>query len=229
MNTIKLTAALMFLFSFVIYSQDKPAVIEVTGNAEIKIEPDMLEMSVNINVDHDELSIAKRQNDESTSKVLAVLKKLNINDKDIRTSGINMQKVKDTYKNKEYFTVNNSVEFRTADIKLYEAITQDLINIDNVYIQNTQLSSTKAIETRVKAREDALLAAKKKAEEMAAVLNMSIGSPVMITENQASYYPNPFNNVSYNLQPVMDESSAEIFKSGMVSISSSVKVVFILK
>lgn len=229
MNKINFAAVLFLLFSFTLFAQDKPAVIEVTGNAEIKIEPDILEMNVSINVDNDDLAGAKKMNDESTSKVLAALKRLNIHDKDIRTSGVIMQKVKDTYKNKEYFTVNNSVEFRTNDIKLYEAITQELINIDNVYIQNTQLSSTKAIETRIKAREDALLAAKKKAEEMAAVLNMSIGSPVLITENQASYYPNPFNNVSYSMQPVMDESSAEIFKSGMVSISSSVKVVFLLK
>lgn len=184
-------------------------------------------MSVSINVDNDELSAAKKMNDESTSKVLSVLKKLNIPDKDLRTSGINMQKIKDTYKNREYFTVNNSVEFRTSDISLYAEITQELIKIDNVYIQNTHLTSTKAIETRVKAREEALFAAKKKAEEMAAVLNMSIGNPVLITENQGSYYPSPFN-VSYNTQPLM-ENNPEIFKSGMLSISSSVKVVFLLK
>lgn len=228
MKNIKSAAAILLLFSIVLFAQEKPPVIEVTGNAEIKIEPDVLEMSVNINVDNDELSAAKKLNDESTSKVLAALKKLNIQDKDIRTSGINMQKVKDTYKNKEYFTVNNNVEFKTSDISMYEALTEELIKIENVYIQNTHLTSAKAIETRVKAREDALLAAKKKAEEMASVLNISIGNPVLITENPGTYYPNPFNNVTYNMQPNY-ESSTDIFKSGMISITSSVKVVFQLR
>lgn len=228
MTILKLISAVLFITSFVLFAQEKPAIIEVTGSAEIKIEPDLLEMTVNINVDNEDLSAAKTSNDGSTSKVLAALKKLNIQDKDIRTSGITMQKVKDTYKNKEYFTVNNSVEFKTSSISLYESITEELIKIDNVYILNTQLTSTKAIDVRAKAREDALLAAKKKAEEMAAVFNMTIGNPVMITENQNSYYPNPFNNVSYNMQPLM-ESNTDIFKSGLISISSSVKVVFLLK
>lgn len=227
MYKINLTAAVFLLFSFVVFAQDKPPVIEVTGNSEIKIEPDILDMSININVDNDELAAAKRLNDESTSKILAVLRRLNIEDKDVKTSGIIMQKIKDTYKNREYFSVNNSVEFRTSDLSLYESITEELIKIDNVYIQNTFLTSTKAIETRVKTRENALLAAKKKAEEMAAVLNMSLGNPVLITENPGSYYPNPFN-VTSNMQPNY-ESNTEIFKSGLISITSSVKVVFLLK
>ena len=227
MKKLFFAAALFSLFSFTLFAQDKPAVIEVTGSAEIKIVPDQMEMNVSINVDSDDLASGKNLNDESTSRVLDVLKKLNIPDKDIRTTGINMQKVKDTYKKTVNYTVKNSISFKTSDISQYAIITQELIKIDNVYIQNTLLTSTKAIETRVKAREEALLAAKKKAEEMAAVLNMSIGNPVLITENQGSYYPSPFN-VSYNTQPLM-ESNPDIFKSGMLSISSSVKVVFLLK
>ena len=228
MKKLFFAAALFSLFSFTLFAQDKPAVIEVTGSAEIKIVPDQMEMNVSINVDSDDLASGKNLNDESTSRVLDVLKKLNIPDKDIRTTGINMQKVKDTYKKTVNYTVKNSISFKTSDISQYAIITQELIKIDNVYIQNTLLTSTKAIETRVKAREEALLAAKKKAEEMAAVLNMSIGSPVMITENPGTNYPNPFNNVMYNGEEYK-ESSAEIFKQGMISISSSVKVVFLLK
>ena len=228
MKKLFFAAALFSLFSFTLFAQDKPAVIEVTGSAEIKIVPDQMEMNVSINVDSDDLASGKNLNDESTSRVLDVLKKLNIPDKDIRTTGINMQKVKDTYKKTVNYTVKNSISFKTSDISQYAIITQELIKIDNVYIQNTLLTSTKAIETRVKAREEALLAAKKKAEEMAAVLNMSIGSPVMITENPGTNYPNPFNNVMYNGEEYK-ESNAEIFKQGMISISSSVKVVFLLK
>jgi len=228
MKKLKFAAALLLLFSFTLFAQDKPAVIEVTGSAEIKIVPDQMEMNVSVNVDSDDLASGKRLNDESTSSVLDVLKKLNIPDKDIRTTGINMQKIKDTFKKTVNYSVKNSIFFKTSDISQYEIITQELIKIDNVYIQNTMLTSTKAIETRVKAREEALLAAKKKAEEMAAVLNMSIGSPVMITENPGTGYPNPFNNVMYNGEE-NNESNAEIFKQGRISISSSVKVVFLLK
>lgn len=227
MNKLSIAAVILLFFTFLSYPQDKQPVIEVTGTAEIKIAPDMMEMFINIDVDDDDLITAKNKNDESTRKVLGVLKGLNINDKDIITGGIEMQKVRDSYKKTVTYSVSNDIIMKTSNIELYENLTTELIRIENVYITSTNLSSTKAIETRTKAREDALLAAKKKAEEMAAVLNMSVGKPVMITENSGSYYPGTMN-VSYNMiQPIMDYSG-EIFKAGLISISSSVRVVFSL-
>jgi uncharacterized protein YggE len=134
-----------------------------------------------------------------------------------------MQKIRTRIKNGQLFS-QNSIFFKTSDISQYEIITQELIKIDNVYIQNT-LTSTKAIETRVKARKKPCLQ-QEKAEEIA-VLNMSIGSPVMITENPGTGYPNPLIMLCIMGRKTM--SNAEIFKQGRISISSSVKVVFLLK
>ena len=229
MNKIKILLFFFIFTPFFIKSQDKPPVIEVTGNAEIKIQPDMMEMQISINVEDADLMNAKGRNDESTKKVLAALKRLNIDDKDIITSGITMAKVRDTYGNKgTYFTVTNGVIFKTPNIGIYEDITTELIRIENVYISNTSLSSTKAIETRVMAREDALLAAKKKAEDMAAVLNMSVGKPVMITEVSNNYYPNPFN-VSTEVNNISNlDVTQDLFKAGLINVTASVKVVFTL-
>lgn len=76
------------------------------------------------------------------------------------------------------------------------------------------------------AREDALLAAKKKAEDMAAVLNMAVGKPVMISEVSNKYYPNPFNVSTENNNISNLDIKQDLFKAGLINVTASVKVVF---
>jgi uncharacterized protein len=237
MHKIKLLAlSLIFFFSAIIYSQDysqnKPPSIEVTGNAQIKIEADQMDMHISINVNLDDLQDAKNKNDESTKQVLGILEDLNINDNDIATSGIRMSRNNLNYENynkTKKYTVTNEIFVKSPNISSYENITTRLIKIDNVYLTNIGLSSTKSIETRVKAREEALLAAKKKAEDMAATYNMAIGKPIQIQENTGYYTPNPFNAVTNENQNDNSFDKLQgIFKSGLINVNASVKVIFLL-
>jgi|GEM_PF-2454432 len=233
MNNIKLILlSFLLLIPSLAFSQDKPPVIEVTGNAQIKIEADMMEMYISVRVNMDDLQDAKNKNDEATREVLNVLKELNIEDKDIITSSIRMSRNyidNNNYNKEKKYNVSNEITVKTPNISAYEDITTKLIRIDNVFVNNIILSSTKTIETRAKAREDALLAAKKKAEDMAAIYNMALGKPILIQEIPGSYYPNPFNNVSTeNTNENTLDRVESIFKAGLVSVNSSVKVIFIL-
>lgn len=231
-----LLPSLIIFFPVFIFSQnfspDKPPVIEVTGNAQIKIEADQMDMHININVNMDDLQDAKNKNDEATNQVLSVLKELNIDDKDIATSGIRMARNyldQANYNKTKQFTVTNEIFVKTKNISSYESITTKLIKIENVYLTDIQLSSTKAIETRVRAREEALLAAKKKAEEMAAIYNMAIGKPILVQENSSYYMPSPFNVSSTENQNdnALDRQES-IFKAGLISVNAGVKVIFLL-
>jgi len=229
MFKIILVIFILFLITpFLIYSQDKPPVIEVKGNAEIKIEPNIMEMFINVNVDNDDLQNAKNENDESTNKVLTLLKGLNVDDNDIVTTGIRMARNYDTYNKRKKYTVTNNILIKTSKISLYEDITSELIRIDNVFLSDINVTSTKIIETRKQAREDALLAAKKKADEMAAIYEMAVGKPVLIEENPVVNYPNPFNAVTLNREGQDMDISQVLFKTGLVSVTASVKVVFLL-
>ncbi len=229
MNKLKFSLLLIvFFLSGIAGSQDKPPVIEVTGNAEIKIEADEMQMNLSVNVNLDDMQEAKNRNDESTKQVLDILKNANIPDKDISTSGIRIVKNNNIYTKEKKFTVSNDIYFKTNLISMYEELTSKLIKIEDVYINNTFLTSTKIIETRIKAREDALLAAKKKADEMAAVLNMAAGKPILIQEVSGYYSPMPFNNVSEFSGYTGIQGVQETFKAGMVNVTANVKVVFLL-
>jgi uncharacterized protein YggE len=229
MNKLKISLLLfVFYLSGIVYSQDKQPVIEVTGNAEIKIEADEMQMNLSVSINLDDMQDAKNRNDESTRQVLDILKNANISDKDMSTSGIRIVKNNNIYSKEKKYTVSNEISFKTNYISLYEELTSKLIKIEDVYINNTILTSTKIIETRVKARENALLAARKKADEMATVLNMSAGKPILIQENPGYFYPSPMNNISELSGYTGTEGIQETFKAGLVNVTANVKVVFML-
>jgi uncharacterized protein YggE len=98
-----------------------------------------------------------------------------------------------------------------------------------VYITSTDLESSKAIETRIQARTNALNAAKEKAQKMAEVLGVTIGKPIFISEAPVDYWSPVQSNVNAVQQGSQTSGSTTLFSQGMISIESRVKVVFEIK
>ena len=217
----------ILLISFVkVNAQDKLPSIEVFGTAIIKVVPDKMSWSVNVQVDMDDVKEAKYQHDKSVSEVLNVLEDEGIPSKDIQTSGVRINKRIYPYGNEKKYGVTNNIWFTISNIEKYDLLTEKLTEIDDVYIYNITLESNKVIETREQARTDALNAAKNKAEKMAETLDMSIGEPLLIQEQPMSYfYPSPFNVVTPTSKHV-DYESGSTFSKGTINIEAKVMVTF---
>lgn len=217
----------LIIFSFTnLYSQEKPPSIEIYGTAIIKVVPDKMNWNINVQVEMDDVKEAKIQNDKSVSKVLNILEDVGIPSKEIQTGGIKIEKRYRTYSNEEKkYSVTNNIWFTVSNIEKYDLLTEKLIDIDNVYINNIILESTKEIETREQARIDALNAAKDKAEKMANVLGMSIGEPLLIQE-VSGYYYSGFSNVISDIgtRGITDVEST--FSEGTINVEAKVMVVF---
>ncbi|MDD5361931.1 MAG: SIMPL domain-containing protein [Ignavibacteria bacterium] len=224
---------IFLLFSFAAFnafSQDKPKVVEVTGNATIEVQPDMMQWELRIQDDSDELKPAVSNNDASTEKILAYLRDIGVKSEKVSTSGIRITK---NYSYGDYkvkkFTVVNTIWFTVNDINLYGKLVSYFVSFDNVFINNSVLSSSLEIETRKQARTNALLAAKEKAEMMAGVYGKEIGDPIMISEEAVNpYYTNMTNNV-YSPGTSYENEQAQNFSKGMLTVTARVKVVFALK
>jgi uncharacterized protein YggE len=200
--------------------------IEVTGTANVKVVPDLMKWSLTVKADDDDVRSAKTKVDNSVEEILQILKDKNIDFKDIQTGGIKIMKNYDYYGKKlKEFSVSNDIWFTLNDISRYEEFASALILVENVFINNTMLDYSKAIETRQQARTDALLAAKLKAEQMADVLGEAIGKPLLIQEASMTYYPNPFNSSTYE-STYQNYSSSSTFSEGTIDISARVRVIF---
>jgi uncharacterized protein YggE len=217
----------LIIFSFTnLYSQEKPPSIEVYGTAIIKVVPDKMNWNINVQVEMDDVKEAKIQNDKSVSKVLNILEDEDIPSKEIQTGGIKIEKRYRPYSYEEKkYSVTNNIWFTVSNIEKYDLLTEKLIDIDNVYINNIILESTKEIETREQARIDALNAAKIKAEKMASALGMSIGKPLLIQEVSGYYYSSFSNAISdIGTRGITDVEST--FSAGTINVEARVMVTF---
>ena len=77
----------------------------------------------------------------------------------------------------------------------------------------------------------ALLAARKKAAEMAKTLDVKIGLPVSIVENPTTTYGRRFNNVSQNSIDftLSDPNRQSQLEPGLISVVEQVEVTFRLQ
>ena len=215
----------LFLLAGKIFSQEIHPTIRVTGNAVINIKPDIMKWEISVDVYSDNVMEGKNDNDKATGKVLDYLKSVGIPEKDINTQGIRITKNIYDYKDTKKFTITNVIWFSLTQFSLYDDMTTELTKIDNVYIKNINLDYSKSIELRSKARTDALLAASVKANDMASVLGATVGKPLVIEEGSTNYYyPNPYNNVSYNYYG--SEGNSQLFYEGMIKVEASVSVTF---
>ena len=230
-NTLKyliLTGTVLFVSA--LNAQDFPSSdspkIEVTGTANIKVVIDLMKWSLTVKADDNNVNSAKNSVDNSVEEILRILKEKNIDSKDIQTGGIKIMKNYDYYGKKlKEFTVSNDIWFTLKDISRYEEFASAIILVENVFINNTGLDYSKAIETRQQARTDGLLAAKLKAEQMANVLGSAVGNPLLIQETPMTYYPNPFNSTTYG-PTYQNYGNSSTFSEGTIDISARVRVIF---
>jgi hypothetical protein len=210
-------------------SQDKIPSIEVYGNASIKVVPDIINFSLNIETANDNVLTAKNENDRSVNKVLDVLKDKGILEKDIQTGGIKIYKnyISD-YENKKFneYTVNNSIWFALKDVSKYYEITTEIIKIEHVLITNSSFDYSNIIEIRKHAREQALIGAKSKAVEMASLLDQDLGKPLFVSEEPVyDYFPSPFNSVTQQGTQNYTSTSYTL-QEGTINVAAKVKVIF---
>ena len=82
---------LVFLSNSFAQELDKMPQITVTGTAEILVEPDEVYISLDITKLDKDLAIAKKQNDETTAKVLEVTRRFNIPAQNVNIRNISVE------------------------------------------------------------------------------------------------------------------------------------------
>lgn len=172
-----------------------PGTITVTGEGKVSAAPDIAEMSFGVTT-----GVKSTSKEASTSiatdmnKVLAAVKAMGIDDKDIRT---------------ESFYLNPTYDWTDGRQRLrgYEATqslrvkVRDLEKVGDVLTAATDAGANQAggvsftIEEpdakQTEARTEAIADAKKKAEALAAQLGEGLGDVQSFNENGGGYYPRP--------------------------------------
>jgi uncharacterized protein YggE len=227
-------------------SLDNRPKITVTGEAVVNVKPDKVVISLGIETSDMDISAAKLKNNEIMKKSVTVMKELGIPDKDIQTDYLSVQPrwknemVRDSFMG---YYVRNTLAITLTDTAKLEDLVSRVLQAGVNYIHGIDFQATEFKKYREQARELALLAAKEKAEKMAAALGQSVAAPLQITENYtgspswywSSWYswgygrPAGMSNSQISVGP---ENAGEITNTvalGKIAIRANVSVTFELK
>ena len=257
MKTVLLFLCLLLAFSFNSSAQDldKMPQIAVTGNAEVLVEPDEAHISLDVTKLNKDLEIAKKQNDETTAKILEVTKRFNIPSQNVSIRNISVEiknKIIRDPKKPVYdedgdltgekiflgYEVSKTIRIKYLELNKFEELFSELLKTGVTEVNSVSFETSKLRQYKDQARDMALKAAKEKATAMAGAIGQTIGKAIRITEgtisntnlNYSINGVNSNNSVNISRPPTVETVSTSIGSSspGTITISASATVIFIL-
>ncbi|HOU13093.1 MAG TPA: SIMPL domain-containing protein [Anaerolineae bacterium] len=159
--------------------------ITVNGEAQVRIMPDEVILTLGIETSDTNLSRAKQLNDQIVTKVQAVAKRYGIPAECVQTDYLNIEpRYNDGYTQREFvgYFVHKTVVITLRDLAKFEDLLSALLESGVNYVHGIEFRTTDLRKYRDQARELALQAAREKATAMAATLDQKLGEPRSIQE-----------------------------------------------
>ncbi len=229
-------------------SEQKTNQICVQGSVELKEMADQATLSFSVKGVGANLRQAVENADKNTKAITDKLMSLGIKEKDISTSSFYSGENKGDkafLSSSRDYQAHITTVIKVDSLKLLQPILFAISESDVQNISQIIFSLKDEVGFRRRARIEAALKAKEKAEDMTKALNITLGRVLSIDEVQPtqsrptsllsrSGVPNPFNPISFNtvvgLQAGgVDESIGSGFFAQTISVTSQVYVIFEIK
>lgn len=168
-----------------------PGIITVTGDAEVRVVPDEVVLTLGIETWDGNLSTAKQQNDARANAVLNAAERYGIETRYIQTDHISIEPIYEHYDYRGKLTgylVRKTIVITLKDLTRFEDLLTATLDAGANTVHGIQFRTTELRQYRDKARSLAIQAAEEKAEAMAGELGQAVGKPRTINENQASWW-----------------------------------------
>jgi len=240
MKKLLLLTAAVLMFSVQARAQGAidPPLITVSGQAEVRVPPDEVVFSLDVEfVDRDMLT-AKKRTDDSVKEVLSIARKNNVKAEDVQTSHISVQPKYNT-DDLEYaqrrtvkrvlagYEVSKTVAVRLRDISRFDELLSDVLKAGVTKVSNVEFRDSQIRKHKDQARAMAMKAAQEKANLMAREIGQSIGPAYSITEGGGPSYSrsNVTQNTTTTISGDLSESESAI-APGSISVTAQVTVRF---
>jgi uncharacterized protein YggE len=165
-----------------------PKIVKTTGTAELKVTPD--QAVIQLGVEHQSAAAKNAKTAVATAsrKILAALKALGIDDKDIQTDYLSLQPMIDYRKGLRItnFTAEQSLSVKVRDLSELDDVMDAVISAGANNIGGIEYQSSELRKYKDQARDEAAKAAREKADALAKALGNQIGKTYSIEEVQQS-------------------------------------------
>ena len=229
-RTIHVAALFLLITSFsaAALASDEMHIIELSGTGELTLVPDTASITLGVTVRGDDLPELQAAADSTVTSILARLRALSIEDKNIAAANIRIapryrydkaqqQSVSNGYE------VSRDINVTVHDLTLLSKVMSEASSAGINKISPPQLSSSKREETYLKALDLAVNQATKRAKVLSDAANVSLGPVIRMRTQQQSYRPER----APMMMRVMESDAPEAaYQPGELVISASVDIDF---
>ena len=170
----------------------EPRLVTVTGDAEVRVIPDEVIITLGVETEDEVLNVAKSRNDEIVQQVLELSQELGIDANHVQTDFLDIEPMYDYTsaggRSFEGFRVRESIVVTLSDISQFEDFLSGILERGVNYVHDIEFRTTELRQHRDQARALAIRAAEEKAQALAGELDQNIGEPVMIREEKSDWW-----------------------------------------
>jgi uncharacterized protein YggE len=235
-SPLLLVAAICVIFTSAVTAHDQlePRMITVTGDADVRVAPDEVILTLGVETWSEDLGIAKSTNDQRVKKILAAAKRFGIEQKHIKTGYINIEpRYKDQWEHRKFvgYFVTKKVEITLRDMSKFEALLSGALQAGANYVHGIHFRTTELRKLKDQARGLAIKAAREKAEDLAGALGQKVGWPHRVEEGSTGWRSFGGGRMAQNvIQDLGGASAGEgSFAPGQITVNASVTVSFALE
>lgn len=203
--------------------------IAVNGKHEIKVIPDILNISLEIIEISTNVPKARNIVETRSTKLIKSASSIGVSKEDINSAALSLSPRYNWQNNQQIYAgteVSRRVIITLRDLSKYDDLIKAILDANVARINNSSLSYSKINEAKAEALKKAVADAKVKAEMLIADLPQEIGSVYSI--NAYTDTPAPFPRENYRAAAVLEADAGAAFEPGTIKLSESVRVVFYL-
>jgi uncharacterized protein YggE len=171
--------------------QTADRLITVGGEAEVRVVPDEVVLTLGVQTNDVDLGVAKSENDRRVEAVLAAAEDHGVAREHLRTDYLQIEpRYRDRYQGLDFlgYWVQKTIVVRLSDISEFEALLSAVLEAGANFVHGIDFRTTELRQHRDRARSLALQAAAEKAEAMAAELGQRLGPPRSIREDYVGWW-----------------------------------------
>jgi len=205
-----------------------PKNVKTTGTAELKVTPDQAVIQLGVERQSATAKNAKAAVADTSRKILAALKGLGIEDKDIQTEYLYLQPMIDYRKGLRItnFTAEQSLSVKLRDLSKLDDVMDAVMSAGANRIGGIEYQSSDLRKYKDQARDAAAKAAREKADALAKGLGNQIGKTYSIEEMQQNEGYYPYGGLAANTVMEDKRSRAPSTAPGELTVKASVIVTF---
>ena len=218
----------------------EPRSVTVTGDADVKVEPDIVEVTVGGESIDPTVAGVKAKNESAVAEMLSAVTKAGVAGKDAQTEFVYLEPRYRNWDTREVigYLARRTVKLTVRDVHKFEPVLSAVLESGGNVVMGVQFRTSELRKYRDQARALAIQAAREKAEALAKELGQELDRPHRITEQQSSWSSlfgwwggsggGQAQNVVQNASPSGSAVDGTI-APGQISVNARVEVSFELK